>query len=180
VKGIRLVGAIVVLLLALGSSIALAEHTEGETQGSGSPPPGAESLPERTAYSETFGFHDGSLETRIYPAPVNYRDAEGNWRPINEDLQEGEASAFENGQNDFDLALPEQLDGGAVRVSSDEDGSRANCSAPTPTRLKSRTTPPATGQTRAISNSNFRALPPASRRTSSSPTPLSRANSATC
>jgi YD repeat-containing protein len=120
VKGIRLVGAIVVLLLALGSSIALAEQTEGETQGSGSLPSGAESLPERTANSETFGLPDGSLEARIYPAPVNYRDEEGNWRPINEDLQEGDASALANGQNSFDLALPEQLDAGVVRISTDE------------------------------------------------------------
>jgi RHS repeat-associated protein len=121
VKGIRLVGAIVVLLLALGSSIALAEQTEGETQGSGSLPPGAESLPERTAYSETFSLPDGQLETRTYPAPVNYRDSEGNWQPINEDLQEGDTSALANGQNSFDLALPEQLGAGAVRVST-EDG----------------------------------------------------------
>jgi RHS repeat-associated protein len=120
VKGIRLVGAIVVLLLPLGSSIALAEQTESETQGSGSLPPGAESLPERTANSETFSLPDGQLETKIYPAPVNYRDEEGNWRPINEDLQEGNASAFANGQNSFDLALPEQLDAGAVRVSTDD------------------------------------------------------------
>ncbi len=120
-NGIRLVGVITVLLLALGSSIALAEQTEGETQGPVAASPEANELPDRTAYSETFSLPDGQLETRIYPAPVNYRDAEGNWRPIDEDLQEGDASAFANGQNSFDLALPEQLDGGAIRVST-EDG----------------------------------------------------------
>jgi RHS repeat-associated protein len=121
VKGIRLIAALAAVLLALvAASVALAAQDEGEGQGASSPAAEGESLPARTADSETVALPDGQLETRIYPAPINYRDEEGNWRPIEEDLQEGDASALENGQNDFDLALPEQLDGGAVRVSSDE------------------------------------------------------------
>jgi hypothetical protein len=121
VKGIRLIAALAAVLLALAAaSVALAAQDEGEGQGASSPVAEGESLPARTVDSETLGLPDGQLETRIYPNPINYRDEEGNWRPIEEDLQEGGSSALENGQNDFDLALPEQLDAGAVRVSTDE------------------------------------------------------------
>ncbi len=117
--GIRLVAAVVAVLLALAAtSAALAAQDEGEGQGASSSAAEAESVPGRTADSETLTLPDGQLETRIYPDPVNYRDEEGNWRPIDEDLQEGDASALENGQNSFELALPGQLDAGAVRVSN--------------------------------------------------------------
>lgn len=119
-KGIRLIAVLAAVLLALAAtSAALAAQDEGE--GATSPVAEAESLLSRTADSETLALPSGQLETRIYPAPVNYRDEEGNWQPINEDLHEGEVSAFANGQNSFDLALPEQLDAGEVRVSN-EDG----------------------------------------------------------
>jgi Disaggregatase related repeat len=102
------------------STPSSAEQAEGETQDAGSLSSESENLPERTANSETLSLPNGQLETRIYPDPINYRDEEGNWRPIEEDLQEGGASALANGQNSFDLALPEELDGGAARVSTDE------------------------------------------------------------
>lgn len=117
-KGITLVGMVAVLLLALSSSIAFAGQTE--PQGTVLASPGAESISDRTANSETLVLPGGQLETKIYPQSVNYRDKEGNWRPIGEDLQEGDASALANGQNSFDLALPGQLDAGAVRVSTDD------------------------------------------------------------
>ncbi len=119
-KGIRLVGVVLIMLLALGSSIALAEQTEGETQDADSLSAEAEGLFERTANSETLSLPDGQLETRIYPGSVNYRDEDGDWQPINEDLHKADGSAFANGQNSFDLALPQQLDAGAVRVSTDD------------------------------------------------------------
>ena len=120
-KGIRLIAAFIAVLLALAAtSVALAAQGEGEGQNAGSPAAEGESLPARTADSETLTLPDGQLETRIYPEPINYRDDEGNWRPIEEDLQEGTAAALENGQNDFDLALPEHLGDGAVRISTDE------------------------------------------------------------
>jgi RHS repeat-associated protein len=118
-KGIRLIAAFIAVLLALAAaSVALAAQDEGQGQGAGTPVAEGESLPARTADSETLALPEGQLETRIYPHPINYRDEEGNWRPIEEDLQEGEASALANGQNSFELALPGQLDAGAVRVSS--------------------------------------------------------------
>jgi RHS repeat-associated protein len=120
-KGIRLIAVVAAVLLALvAASVALAAQDEGEGQSATSPVAEGESPPARTADSETLTLPSGQLETRIYPGPVNYQDAKGNWRPIEEDLQEGNPSALENGQNDFNLALPEQLDGGAVRVSTEE------------------------------------------------------------
>jgi hypothetical protein len=110
VKGIRLVGVIIVLLLLLGSGIALAEQTEGEAQEAASPSLEAESLPDRTANSETLALPDGQLETRIYPAPVNYRDEEGNWQPIGERLLETGEQTLTNGPNAFDVTLPKQID----------------------------------------------------------------------
>jgi RHS repeat-associated protein len=103
------------MLLALGSSIALAEQTEGEAQDAGSIPSEAEGLFDRTANSETLALPDGQLETRIYPDPVNYRDEEGNWRPIGERLRETGEQTLTNGPNAFDVTLPKQIDSKPVR-----------------------------------------------------------------
>jgi hypothetical protein len=103
-RGMRAVVAVAAGLLALGSGAASADSER--------------SAP--SASSETFSLPGGQLETRIYPAPINYRDGDGEWVPLDEDLQEGEASALANGQNSFDLALPDQLDAGAVRISTDD------------------------------------------------------------
>jgi RHS repeat-associated protein len=113
----RLVAAVaaLVLLSALGSSIALAEQTEGEAQSAGTPSAGAESLTERTANSDTFSLPDGQVETRIYPNPINYRDEEGNWKPIEEGLRETDEQTFTNGPNAFDVTLPRQIDSKPVR-----------------------------------------------------------------
>lgn len=113
-KGIRLVGVVLFMLFALGSGIALAE-TEGEAQDGGSRSPEAEGLVDRTANSETLGLPDGQLETRIYPEPVNYRDEEGNWRPIGERLRETSEQTLTNGPNAFDVTLPKQIDSQPIR-----------------------------------------------------------------
>jgi len=119
-KGIRLVMAVAVLLFSLGSSIALAEQDGASATDAPSAVPAGEVVAERTATSQTFRLPEGGLETRIFANPINYRDEEGEWKPIDEDLQEGTSSAFANGQNSFDLDLPQQLDEGAVRVSTQE------------------------------------------------------------
>jgi hypothetical protein len=114
VKGITLVGVVLIMLLALGSGIALAE-TEGEAQDAGSLSSEAEGLFDRTASSETLTLPDGQLETRIYPDPVNYRDEEGDWRPIGERLRETDEQTLINGPNTFDVTLPRQIDSKPVR-----------------------------------------------------------------
>ena len=113
-KGIRLVGFVLVMLLALGSGIAFAEQEEVGAQ-DGSPSLEAEGLPARTADSETLTLPSGQLETRIYPDPINYQDEEGNWRPIGERLHETGEQTIINGPNDFDVTLPRQIDSKPVR-----------------------------------------------------------------
>lgn len=77
-------------------------------------------LPEkRTANSDTFELEKGERETRIYESPVNYADGEGNWKPIEQELEETPSGEVTNGANSFDLELPEQVGEGPVRVSSE-------------------------------------------------------------
>jgi len=125
VKGIRLIGVVaaVLLLLAIGSGIAFAEQDEaGSTDPALSEAPTAEPGPEvvadRTATSQTFELPEGARETRIYETPINYRDAEGDWQPIEAGLEEKPSGAIVNGDNSFDLHLPESLDGSPIRLST--------------------------------------------------------------
>ena len=118
-KGIRLVGFVLAMLLALGSSIALAEQEESAGQGAGSLATETRSLPEPTANSETVSLPNGQVETRIYPEPVNYRDEAGNWQPIGERLRETDEQTLTNGPNDFDVDLPKQIDSRPVRFEVD-------------------------------------------------------------
>jgi RHS repeat-associated protein len=117
-------------LLVIGSTgVALAAQDGSEPEGtpavaaelSEAPPeePGVELASKRTATSNTFRLPDGTLETRLYESPINYR-AEGEWRPIEESLEPGEGSALENGSNSFDVSLPERLGEAPVRLSLDE------------------------------------------------------------
>jgi len=73
-----------------------------------------------TANSRTFRLSDGQLETRLYQAPVNYRDAEGDWQPIEQELHQSPDGSVENGDNAFDVHLPEDLDQGPAKVVVDE------------------------------------------------------------
>lgn len=115
-RGIRLIAALVAVLLALvAASVALAAQDEGEGQGAGTLATEGESLPGRTADSETLTLPDGQLETRIYPDPINYRDEEGSWRPIGEALHETGEQTVVNGPNDFNVTLPKQIDSQPVR-----------------------------------------------------------------
>jgi RHS repeat-associated protein len=118
-KGIRLVGAVTIMLLVLGSGIAFAEQNEraGDSNQDPSlsalPPaePGPEIVAERTASSKTFQLPGGKLETRIYQTPVNYPASGGAWRPIGEHLREAPGGAtLSNGPNDFEVSLPAQID----------------------------------------------------------------------
>ena len=125
-KGIRLIGVVaaVLLLLVIGSGIAFAEQEEADnTNPTLSEAPAAEPGPEvvadRTATSQTFELPGGAREARIYAAPINYRDEEGKWRPIEEGFEE-EGSQLTNGENSFEVSLPQQMDEGPVRLSSEE------------------------------------------------------------
>ena len=108
-KGIRLIAMVAAVLLALAAaSVALGAQDEGEGRGAASTAAEAESLSDRIANSETLTLPDGQLETRIYPDPVNYRDEEGNWRPIGERLRESDEQTLTNGPNAFDVSGPSE------------------------------------------------------------------------
>jgi RHS repeat-associated protein len=112
-------------VMALSLTPAAARSDEATNEGASGEavlPPEATELPgKRTATSDTFRLDSGQLETRIYEAPVNYEDAEGNWQPIEEGLQERPGGAIVNGANSFDLHLPDSLNGeSAIRVSTED------------------------------------------------------------
>jgi RHS repeat-associated protein len=118
-------GAMLLALLLICSGLALAaeEESAGESEElpSLSTPPsvpqGPELLSERTATSETFLLPDGARETRIYEAPIQYENADGDWQPIEEGLESAQGAALTNGANGIDVSLPAKLGAGAVRVS---------------------------------------------------------------
>ncbi len=119
------VSAIVLLiLLALCSGFALAaadepgDQVDAATLGATPEEPrGPELVGKRTATSQTFALPDGTRETRIYEAPIHYRDAEDEWKPIDEDLEALNGTALSNGANSFDLTLPTQMGAGPVKLS---------------------------------------------------------------
>jgi hypothetical protein len=115
--------ATVLLIVVAFSGLALGSDgaSEGELALSLSPEPTvvAEVVDERTAISRTFRLSDGQLETRIYQTPVNYRDAEGDWRPIEQELQQSTSGRVSNGDNAFDVQLPEDLDQAPAKLSID-------------------------------------------------------------
>src|SRR5260221_10849908 len=94
-QGIRVFAAVLAALVICGTGIALAAPDGSEsppaiTQLSSAPQPdpGPELESKRTATSDTFRLAGGALETRVYESPINYRDAEGDWQPIDEGLEE--------------------------------------------------------------------------------------------
>jgi len=122
------IGAIVVALVAILSGIAFAAG-EGpadgvrESPGSGARPMadlGVELPSKRTSTSRTFRLPDGRRETRVYEAPVNYKNSDGAWVPIEEGL-ERVGRTLTNGDNGFDLSLPAYIGSDPIRI-SDGDG----------------------------------------------------------
>ncbi len=126
-KGIKLIAAILGLLLIIGSGIAAGDEGPASTQSpaaSSTPPKdeaGIEIKADRTATSQTFLLPDGARETRVFENPINYRDPEGQWRPIEEGLEETADGTITNGANSFDLSLPERLGAAPVRLSSGDE-----------------------------------------------------------
>lgn len=131
-QGIRVGVAVLIVLVICGTGIALgaagdseAETPQVATEALSAPPAdaaGVELEARRTATSETFRLPDGSLETRIYETPINYRDGEGSWQPIDEGFEPTSAEgALTNGDNSFDVSLPTRMGDGQVRLDTGEE-----------------------------------------------------------
>jgi RHS repeat-associated protein len=125
-QGIRLTGALLVTLLISSAGIALAAEGDSATEASEAalaasaapkPSPGVELKEDRTASSMTYRLPNGALQARIFASPINYRDGEGQWTPIGDRLEEGDAAALRNGPNGFDVTLPTRMGAGSVDLS---------------------------------------------------------------
>lgn len=112
-----LLTALAVTGLSLAPRARSEESAAEEAPVEAAVPPGATELPEkRTATSDTYELHSGMLETRIYGTPVNYEDAEGEWQPIEEGLEEEAGGEIVNGANSVEVSLPSELQEGLARV----------------------------------------------------------------
>jgi RHS repeat-associated protein len=115
-QGLQLIALAFLLALVAGSGIA---SGDGEVPSEEAPSEQRTELPgKRTATSNTFRLPSGELQTDLYEAPVNFEDEEGDWKPIDEELKETN-SGIVNGENSFDLQLPQQIGSGAVRLSEE-------------------------------------------------------------
>lgn len=115
-RGVRLLFASIIVLIILGTGIAL-----GETEATESPEgPRVEIPSDRTATSQTFRRPDELLETEVSESAINYRDTDGQWQPIEEGLKEDNGAGLTNGNNSFDLNLPSRMGSGPVRITLGE------------------------------------------------------------
>lgn len=127
-RGMRLVVAVVFGLLAIGTGIALAASTSSSDE---SQREASVELPgKRTETSDTFRLPNGELETQLFESPVNYRNSEGEWKPIGDQLEETSDGTISNGPNDFDVTLPERLGAEPVRLSQDGEWVSAELAGP--------------------------------------------------
>jgi len=101
-----------------GPQVASSQAQAGEEeQVEAAASPSAVELPEkRTATSDTYELHSGLLETRIYGAPINFMDDQGDWRQIEEGLEETDSGEIVNGASAVEVSLPAELQEGAARL----------------------------------------------------------------
>ena len=126
-RPIKLFALILALLVGLCSSIAIAYGEDASSLAAdevalsapSSEPKGTELEGKRTATSATYALPDGQRETRIYQAPINYRDDEGDWTPITEGFK-SDGSALEDRSHPFEIHLPSQVGSGPVRFEAGE------------------------------------------------------------
>jgi hypothetical protein len=117
-KVLLLVALTSALALCVGGGIASGEGESPSGSGAQTEPQveGEELAGRRTAYSDTFQLPSGERETRLYESPVNYQDENGDWQPIEQGLYETPSGAITNGDNSFEIHLPEALEESPVRV----------------------------------------------------------------
>lgn len=74
----------------------------------------------RTRTSRTYLREDGSRLAVLSPAPVNYRDSKGTWRPIENRLERSSERGYahKNAANAYKLKLPNDLGTRPVRVAA--------------------------------------------------------------
>jgi RHS repeat-associated protein len=117
----KLVQSVLMLLTLCSVCLVLSTPAASATEDSDGQPhsgsPEAIELPgKRTATSNTFRLEGGELRTDLFTSPVNFKNSQGDWKPIDTAL-EAEVNGLTNAANSFDLHLPAEMGAGAVRVS---------------------------------------------------------------
>jgi YD repeat-containing protein len=69
----------------------------------------------RTANSRTYETDENLQVARVYPTAVNFKDAQGGWKPIDERLV-ADGDELRSAANGFAIELPKQLGGAPARV----------------------------------------------------------------
>ena len=79
----------------------------------------------RDAYSRHYMNRDGSLTAMIFGDRINYRDEEGEWRPIDNRLRPlaGDGAGYRNGSNRFRTLFPEVTGDSGIAIGTDPDKS---------------------------------------------------------
>jgi YD repeat-containing protein len=116
----RLLVAVVGVGLAIvGASLAIASeasvHTRSEQLRAHA---GVEVSTMRTEFTQTRMLSDGTYETRLSSVALNYRDASGSWRPIDNDLVRAADGSLRNGANSVEVRIP-RVANGPVRFAAD-------------------------------------------------------------
>ncbi len=89
------------------------------------PPPssgakaGPEVVEQRTATSRTYLLEGDRRLTEVFASPVNFRNRQGAWQPIDTDLVKAPDGSYGIAAAGFDVSLPERA-GTAVRVARDD------------------------------------------------------------
>lgn len=77
---------------------------------------GVEIKAARTAASKTYALPNGQYRSRIYSAPIHYRDETGEWKLLDPSLRLLDNGRLANASNSFDLELPVQMGTEPVRI----------------------------------------------------------------
>jgi hypothetical protein len=84
------------------------------------PPASEELASERSAFSRTYRREDGARRTVIFATPVNYRDGQGDWQPIDTRLVADGPDRLQTAGSSVPVTAPKDLSDGEVRVGDDE------------------------------------------------------------
>jgi hypothetical protein len=107
-----------VLLALLASSFLAAPASSEEEPSTHSPAPQEELVDLRTESSRTFANDDGSYTTEMFPGPIHFKEAAGEWKQIdNTFVPTSEPGfAYENAANAYRILIPENIEATPVRM----------------------------------------------------------------
>lgn len=109
------------ILAVITAAFLLISSAEAEDDGGHKAPAGSlgeEQTEMRTRASKTFASPDGrGYVSRVFPAPVHYKDDGGDWQEIENDLiRDTDMRSFTNRSNGHKVDLPMRLAGRPVRI----------------------------------------------------------------